>query len=181
MTDLHKGTHNCAAAIRESGASISYPSLAPPTPAFLHPRWREPTPGSPPSATPGGGFKGEWGGGTEARALSQYAAIIFPHEWAAASVVPGWYYRFYYSARRALALLFRAASTLSSFPLSLFLSSRFPAARTQDVCRCTIFLSHVSLSLSLSHAFSLWLTQAGRTKGFFEDRQLFGEFSRGCL
>lgn len=59
MTDLHKGTHNCAAAIRESGAGISSPSLAPPTPAFLHPRSgsQPPRPTSPPT-TPVGASKG---------------------------------------------------------------------------------------------------------------------------
>lgn len=59
LTDLHKGTHNCAAAIRESGAGISSPSLAPPTPAFLHPRSgsQPPQPTSPPT-TPVGASKG---------------------------------------------------------------------------------------------------------------------------
>lgn len=36
LTDLHKGTHNCAAAIRESGAGIS-PSPARPLPLFRSP------------------------------------------------------------------------------------------------------------------------------------------------
>lgn len=71
MTDLHKGTHNCAAAIRESGAGISSPSLAPPTPAFLHPRSgsQPPQPTSPPT-TPVGASKGAGGGQKHGHSVS---------------------------------------------------------------------------------------------------------------
>lgn len=91
LTDLHKGTHNCAAAIRESGAGIS-PSTPPlpsrrlplrpclsSSPLVVHPVVH-PQPPPPPRPVEGG---------DGARALSQCAAIIFPHEWAAVSVVPG--------------------------------------------------------------------------------------------
>lgn len=114
LTDLHKGTHNCAAAIRESGAGIS-PSN-PPLPSRrrrrrcpLRPRLsRQPARSAPPSSTlsppP---WPAERGDG--ARALSQCAAIIFPHEWAAVSVVPGLVLRcscciFYPSPSRSLSL-----------------------------------------------------------------------------
>lgn len=90
LTDLHKGTHNCAAAIRESGAGIS-PST-PPLPSrrrpLRPPSLQQParsTPRRPPSASSPRPVEG----GDGARALSQCAAIIFPHEWAAVSVVPG--------------------------------------------------------------------------------------------
>jgi len=100
LTDLHKGTHNCAAAIRESGAgispstpSLSLPAVAaatadpfapvsPGSPFVVHPRRPPSFPLSPTPLCPA-----ERGDG--ARALSQCAAIIFPHEWAAVSVVPG--------------------------------------------------------------------------------------------
>lgn len=88
LTDLHKGTHNCAAAIRESGAGISpsNPPLvaAPFAPVSLQQPARS-TSRRPPSTS--SLRPAERGDG--ARALSQCAAIIFPHEWAAMSVVPG--------------------------------------------------------------------------------------------
>lgn len=37
LTDLHKGTHNCAAAIRESGAGISPSPASSPAPLVVHP------------------------------------------------------------------------------------------------------------------------------------------------
>lgn len=96
LTDLHKGTHNCAAAIRESGAGISPSTPLPSFPAApavpfapVSPRAARSrsTPRRPPSTSSHPLRFAE--GGDGARALSQCAAIIFPHEWAAVSVVPG--------------------------------------------------------------------------------------------
>jgi len=109
LTDLHKGTHNCAAAIRESGAGISpSPSTPPPpratasrSPLVVHPRSSS-TLDRPPSSArrqlrsllapardgwddEGERGRGRWCPGTQ----SVRSAIIFPHEWAAVSVVPG--------------------------------------------------------------------------------------------
>lgn len=102
LTDLHKGTHNCAAAIRESGAGISPSPASSPAPLVVHPVVHPQAPvrslslilllsrSRPLSVSR------VRGGGDRARALSQCAAIIFPHEWAAVSVVPAlvlWYSR----------------------------------------------------------------------------------------
>lgn len=70
MTDLHKGTHNCAAAIRESGAGISSPSLAPPSPAFLHPRSGSQPPPTPSKPPPQGLQRGPRGGQKHGHSVS---------------------------------------------------------------------------------------------------------------
>lgn len=94
LTDLHKGTHNCAAAIRESGAGISpstpfppfppLPSPPPPPPPPLPLSHPPVSPGSPlvvhpvgpPSTSPAVPPAGR---GDGARALSQCALLSFFH------------------------------------------------------------------------------------------------------
>ncbi|KAG7207574.1 hypothetical protein KM043_009198 [Ampulex compressa] len=79
------------------------------------------------------------GKGAEARALSQYAAIIFPHEWAAASVVPGWYYggtSAVFSLLSPLPPSLRPSSPASSHPFDAtaflaLLSREIPRSRLQ--------------------------------------------------
>lgn len=146
MTDLHKGTHNCAAAIRESGAGISYPSLAPPTPAFLHPRSGSQPPAVHPQPPPVGASKGT-GEGAQKHGHSVSTLLSFFH-------TSGRRRRWFLGGTTASTLCsscsrssFALLPLSLSFPLSLFLSSRFSSTRTQDVCRCTIFLSPFSLSL----------------------------------
>lgn len=118
LTDLHKGTHNCAAAIRESGAGISSPSLAPPTPAFLHPR----SGSQPPQTTlghPVGASKGTGGGQKHGHSVS--TLLSFFH-------TSGRRRRWFLGGTTLLLpscpLLFRPAS-LSNRPLSLS-SARSP-------------------------------------------------------
>ena len=90
LTDLHKGIHNCAATIRESGAGISS--------ARSRSRPRPPSRSHPVSPAPTPFFRLRTGWGRTAECaqerereslgiLSQrarsLAAIIFPHEWVA--------------------------------------------------------------------------------------------------
>lgn len=113
LTDLHKGTHNCAAAIRESGAGISLsssssssaPAAASPQPArstpalVVHPR----PPSSPLSSSlfslfvllassgnrrGGGGEKGRWCPGTQSVPLLSF----FHTSGRRCRWFPAWYY-----------------------------------------------------------------------------------------
>lgn len=147
MTDLHKGTHNCAAAIRESGAGISSPSLTPPTPAFLHPRGGS----QPPQSTlshPRRGFKGDWRerqkhGHSVSTLLSFFHTSGRRRRWflgGTTLLLPS-------CSHSSFALL-----PLSSFPLSPFLSSCFsstwtfltapPSSRASDVTLCLSMVSY---------------------------------------
>lgn len=148
LTDLHKGTHNCAAAIRESGAGISPSPASSPAPLVVHPVVHPQAPvrslslilllsrSRPLSVSR------VRGGGDRARALSQCAAIIFPHEWAAVSVVPALVLR--YSR-----CIFYPLPPSSPFPPSSFLLPLF-----------------IYFSLSVSLLFSFFLSAFLRSFSF---------------
>lgn len=126
LTDLHKGTHNCAAAIRESGAGISPSPASSPAPLVVHPVVHPQAPvrslslsySLALSFSPSLSVSRVRGGGDRARALSQCSAIIFPHEWAAVSVVPALVLR--YSR-----CIFYPLPPSSPFPPSSFLLPLF--------------------------------------------------------
>lgn len=152
LTDLHKGTHNCAAAIRESGAGISPSPASSPAPLVVHPVVHPQAPvrslslilllsrSRPLSVSR------VRGGGDRARALSQCAAIIFPHEWAAVSVVPALVLR--YSR-----CIFYPLPPSSPFPPSSFLLPLFIYFSLSPFLFSSLSSSRPSFALSPSTSF----------------------------